>query len=283
MYTSPLIVDGILYGLSPKLIAFALNAATGEEIWRSDYDGPGAAQRGLMWWQEGDDRRIFYPAGRELIALHAETGKAVASFGRNGRVDLRPEDKEVPFFTSVPGIVFEDKLILGFSTAESANSQAGMIRAFDARTGAEAWRFNSLPREGGLGSETWEEGSLDNAGGANNWTGMTLDEQRGILFIPTGSATPDFYGASRTGDNLFANSLVALDARTGEYRWHYQTVRHDLWDRDLPSPPTLVQLERNGALIDAVALTTKSGHLYLFNRDTGESLYEVYEEDGLPS
>ena len=283
MYTSPLIVDGVLYGLSPKLVAFALNAATGEEIWRSDYDGPGAAQRGLMWWQEGDDRRIFYPAGRELIALHAETGKAVASFGRNGRVDLRPEDKEVPFFTSVPGIVFEDKLILGFSTAESANSQAGMIRAFDARTGAEAWRFNSLPREGGLGSETWEEGSLDNAGGANNWTGMTLDEQRGMLFIPTGSATPDFYGASRTGDNLFANSLVALDARTGEYRWHYQTVRHDLWDRDLPSPPTLVQLERNGALIDAVALTTKSGHLFVFNRDTGESLYEVYEEEGLPS
>ena len=158
-----------------------------------------------------------------------------------------------------------------------------MIRAFDARTGAEAWRFNSLPREGGLGSETWEEGSLDNAGGANNWTGMTLDEQRGMLFIPTGSATPDFYGASRTGDNLFANSLVALDARTGEYRWHYQTVRHDLWDRDLPSPPTLVQLERNGALIDAVALTTKSGHLFVFNRDTGESLYEVYEEEGLPS
>ena len=233
MYTSPLIVDGILYGLSPKLVAFALNAATGEEIWRSDYDEPGATQRGLMWWQEGDDRRIFYPAGRELIALHAETGKAVASFGRNGRVDLRPEDKEVPFFTSVPGIVFEDKLILGFSTAESANSQAGMIRAFDARTGAEAWRFNSLPREGGLGSETWKEGSLDNAGGANNWTGMTLDEQRGMLFIPTGSATPDFYGASRTGDNLFANSLVALDARTGEYRWHYQTVRHDLWDLSL--------------------------------------------------
>ena len=112
---------------------------------------------------------------------------------------------------------------------------------------------------------------------------MALDEQRGMLFVPTGSATPEFYGASRTGDNLFANSLIALDARTGDYRWHYQTVRHDLWDRDLPSPPTLVQLERNGVLIDAVALTTKSGHLFLFDRDTGESLYEIYEEEGLPS
>ena len=283
MYTSPLIIDGVLYGLSPKLVAFALDAATGEELWRSNYVGPGAAQRGLMWWENGSDRRVIYPAGSELIALNADTGQPIRTFGVNGRINLKPEDKEVPFFTSVPGIVFEDKLILGFSTAESANSQAGMIRAFDARTGAEVWRFNSLPREGGLGSDTWQEGSLEDSGGANNWTGMALDKQRGMLFVPTGSATPDFYGASRTGDNLFANSLIALDARTGDYRWHYQTVRHDLWDRDLPSPPTLVQLERNGVLIDAVALTTKSGHLFLFDRDTGESLYEIYEEEGLPS
>ena len=283
MYTSPLIIDGVLYGLSPKLVAFALDAATGEELWRYDYDGPGAAQRGMMWWEENDDKRIIYPAGQQLISLDANTGDPIRNFGNNGRIDLRPVEKDGPFFTSVPGIVFQDKLILGFSTSESANSHSGMIRAFDVYSGQEIWRFNSLPVEGGIGSETWEEGSLNNAGGANNWTGMTLDEERGMLFVPTGSATPDFYGASRTGDNLFANSLIALDAATGEYRWHYQTVRHDLWDRDLPSPPTLVQLERGGSLIDAVALTTKSGHLFLFNRDTGESLYEIYEATGIPS
>ena len=279
MYTSPLIVDGILYGLSPKLNAFALNAITGEEIWRYDDGGSGAPQRGLMWWQDGDDRRLIYAAGRELIVLDANTGQPISSFANNGRLDLTPAEKVGPLFTSVPGIVFEDMLVLGFSTSESASSHAGVIRAFDVRTGDEIWQFNSLPLAGGLGSETWEEGSLTLSGGANNWTGMALDEERGMLFVPTGSATPDFYGASRTGDNLFANSLIALDARTGDYRWHYQTVRHDLWDRDIPAPPTLVQLERNGVLIDAVAVTTKSGHLFLFNRDTGEPLYDIYEVD----
>jgi quinoprotein glucose dehydrogenase len=283
MYTSPIIVDGILYGLSPKLVAFALNAATGEELWRYDTGGPGASQRGMMWWEENDDKRIIYTAGTELIALDADTGQPISGFGGNGRIDLRPAEKDAPFFTSVPGVVFQDKLILGFSTSESANSHSGMIRALNVHTGQEAWRFNSLPLEGGLGSETWEEGSLAHAGGANNWTGMTLDEERGMLYVPTGSANPDFYGATRSGDNLFANSLIALDASTGEYRWHYQVVRHDLWDRDLPSPPTLVQLERDGSLIDAVAVTTKSGHLFLFDRDTGESLYEIYEATGIPS
>ena len=283
MFTSPLIVDGVLYGLSPRLVAFALDAATGEELWRYSDGGDGAPQRGLMWWQNGEDKRVIYADGHQLVALNAETGEPVLSFGNNGYLDLRPTQDGGPFFSSVPGIVFEDSLIMGFSTSESATSHAGMIRAFDVRSGDELWRFNSLPVIGGLGADTWEEGALIEAGGANNWTGMALDAKRGMVFVPTGSATPDFYGASRRGDNLFANSLVALDARTGEYRWHYQTVRHDLWDRDLPAPPTLVQLERNGMLIDAVAVTTKSGHLFLFNRDTGESLYEIYEVDGLPS
>ena len=283
MYTSPLIVDGVLYGLSPKLIAFALNAATGEEIWRFDPGGNGAPQRGLMWWEDANERRLIYASGRELIALNAGSGEPIISFGDNGRLDLRPSEESGPFFTSVPGIVFEDMVIMGFSTSESSTSHSGMIRGFDIRSGSELWRFNSLPLTGGLGSETWEEGSLVEAGGANNWTGMALDEERGMLFVPTGSATPDFYGASRTGDNLFANSLVALDARSGEYRWHYQTVRHDLWDRDLPSPPTLVQVERDSVTLDAVAVATKSGHLFLFNRDTGESLYEIYEVDGIAS
>ena len=155
MYTSPLIIDGVLYGLSPRLHAFALDAASGEELWRFEPGGNGAPQRGLMWWKDGDDKRIIYPAGGELIMLNAGTGQPVSSFGTDGRIELRPEDKQAPFFTSVPGIVFEDSLILGFSTAESANSHAGMIRAFSVHSGEELWRFNSLPVEGGLGSESW--------------------------------------------------------------------------------------------------------------------------------
>jgi len=283
MYTSPLIIDGVLYGLSPRLVAFALDAATGEELWRHDPGGSGAAQRGLMWWQDDEQSRLFYTAGRELIALDPDMGRPVADFGENGRLDLTPSEGAGPFSITVPGIIFEDLIVLGFSTGEGDRSQAGVIRAYSAINGDLVWRFNSLPLVGGLGSETWAEGALNTAGGANNWTGMALDVERELLFVPTGSAAPDFYGASRLGDNLFANCLLALDVRTGELRWYFQALRHDLWDRDFPSPPTLVQLERNGALIDAVAVTTKSGHLFLFDRDSGESLYDIEEVETLPS
>ena len=283
MYTSPLIIDGVMYGLSPKLVAFALNAATGEELWRHDPGGSGAPQRGLMWWQDDDQSRLFYTAGRELIALDASTGQPVEGFGENGRLDLTPSGRSGSLSISVPGIIFEDLIVLGFSTSESDGSHAGVIRAYSAINGDLVWRFNSLPLVGGLGSETWAEGALNEAGGANNWTGMALDVERELLFVPTGSATPDFYGASRLGDNLFANCLLALDARTGDLRWYFQALRHDLWDRDFPSPPTLVQLERDGEVVDAVAVTTKSGHLFVFDRDTGESLYDIDEVATLPS
>ena len=283
MYTTPLIVDGVLYGLSPKLIAFALNAATGEELWRHDPGLPGAAQRGLMWWEQDGQSRLFYTAGRYLIALDPMTGHAVDAFGKNGQLDLAPPGDSRYLAMTVPGVVFEDLLMFGFSTLESDGALPGRIRAFNARTGDLVWQFNTIPRPGNPGSETWAEGTLENVGGANAWTGMTLDEERALLFVPTGSATPDFYGGRRHGDNLFANSVLALDARTGELRWHYQVWRHDIWDRDFPSPPTLVQLERDGNLIDAVAVTTKSGHLWVFDRDTGEPLYDVVEEETLPS
>lgn len=287
MYASPLVVDGVLYGLSPTLAAFALNAATGEELWRADLDLPGAAQRGLMWWRnprDERDRRVFFAAGRELIALNAADGELVSGFGEGGRLDLTPPvDRTGSFSVTVPGVVFEDKLIMGFTTSEWADSFPGSIRAFSAEDGALVWQFDTIPAPGAPGSETWAEGALDHAGGANVWTGMALDEERGILFAPTGSATPDFVGASRLGDNLFANCLLALDARTGEHLWHYQVVRHDLWDRDNPAPPTLVRLERDGEVVDAVALTTKSGHLYVFDRETGESMYPIVEVDTLPS
>ena len=291
MYTSPLVVDGVFYGLSPQLVAFALDAATGEEIWRTDLDLRPISQRGLMWWEKGDDRHLVFAAGRELIALNAGDGTLVPGFGENGRVDLTPLDEKEGFeqaarrfMVTVPGVVFEDTFILGFSTSEWEDAFPGSIRAFSAVDGSLVWKFDTIPAPGEPGAETWAEGSLDGAGGANVWSGMTLDEERGILFAPTGSATPDFVGAVRLGDNLYANCLVALDARTGELKWHYQVVRHDLWDRDNPAPPTLIEFERDGRTIDAVALTTKSGHLYVFDRETGESMLPIVEVDtDLPS
>ena len=284
MYTSPLVIDGELYGLSPRLEAFALDAATGEEKWRFDPGGNGGAQRGLMWWEGDGKTRLFYTAGRELLAVNPADGTAIGSFGDNGRLDLRPEvDRTGSLSITVPGVVFEDMLILGFSTSESANAFPGSIRAFSALDGTLVWQFNTIPVPGDPGSESWADGSLARAGGANAWTGMTLDEARGLLFAPTGSATPDFYGVNRLGDNLYANSLLAIDARTGQLRWHYQVTRHDLWDRDNPSPPTLIQFERDGRIVDAVALTTKSGHLYVFDRETGESMYPIVEVDQFES
>ena len=283
MYASPLVIDGVLYGLSPQLVAFAVNAATGEERWRYN-PGVGGAQRGLMWWSGPDGPRLFYTAGRWLIAVDARNGTAVEEFGDRGRLDLRPDNGRTGAFSvTVPGVVFEDRLILGFSTSEDADSHPGSVRAFSAVDGALVWQHDNIPAPGAPGSETWADGALEEAGGANVWTGMALDEERGILFAPTGSPTPDFYGANRLGDNLYGNSLLAIDARTGKLIWHYQVVRHDLWDRDNPAPPTLVKLERDGRTIDAVALTTKSGHLYVFDRETGESMYPTVEVETLPS
>ena len=202
-----------------------------------------------MWWEKGRDRRLFFTHGNSLIALNAADGKAVESFGDGGGLDLTPAvDRQGRIYVTVPGVVFEDKLIFGFSTNEDANAFSGSVRAFSAVDGSPVWQFDTIPAPGDAGSETWAEGSLEGAGGANVWTGM------------------------------------ALDARTGELLWHFQVVRHDLWDKDNPSPPTLVQLERDGRTIDAVAITTKTGQLYVFDRETGESMYAIHEiETPIPS
>jgi quinoprotein glucose dehydrogenase len=283
---NPLVVEGVLYGVSPDLAAFALDAATGAELWTfrpdSAVNGTLAPARGLVYWTDGaGDERIFFGRGHELFALDARTGRAIASFGDGGAVDLRDglaEERPDDFVVATtPGAVYRDLLIVGHRVSEIANAAPGHVRAYDVRTGALRWVFHTIPHPGEPGYETWPPDAWQRVGGANSWAGITVDEARGIAFVPTGSATFDFYGGDRAGDNLYANTLLALDAATGKRLWHYQIVRHDLWDRDLPAPPDLVTIERDGRRIDAVAQITKSGHVFLFERETGAPLHPIEE------
>lgn len=278
MQCNPLVIGGVLYGTTPKLRVVALNAATGEEIWSFDpHEGAPVRgkqrSRGLVHWQG----RIYVAARQWLWALEAKTGKPAAGFGKGGRIDLREglgrPVEGLSVALSTPGVVYRDLLIVGSIVPEGAPSAPGFIRAFDLRTGRQAWVFRTIPAPGDYGYETWPAETWKHTGGANAWAGLTLDEKRGLVFAPTGSAAYDFYGSDRHGDNLFANSLIALDARTGKRRWHFQFVRHDVWDRDLPAPPTLVTVVRDGRRRDAVAQITKSGHVWVFDRETGESLF----------
>ena len=289
---NPLIIDGVLFGTSPELVLFALDAATGKELWRfNPLRGGGDHQalglnRGVVYWADGDDRRILYTTGSTLHAVNARDGKLVGSFGDGGRVDMKKglgrDAKNLHFLANTPGIVFRDLLILGSSLGEGPGPTApGHIRAFDIRTGEIAWMFRTIPMPGEIGSDTWPPGVWKTSGGANNWSGMTLDEQRGIVYAPTGSAAYDFWGGNRIGQNLFANCLLALDANTGKRLWHFQFVHHDVWDRDLPAPPNLLTVQRNGKSIAAVAQVTKSGHVFVFNRETGEPLFPI-EERAVP-
>lgn len=284
---NPIIIDGVLYATTPGLKAIALNAATGEEVWRFDpFEGKGLASalgvnRGVVYWEDGDDRRILYTAGEHLYALDARTGQPVATFGTNGAVDLREglgRDVTGLFISSnTPGVVYEDLLILGSRVSEELPSAPGHVRAYDVRTGEIRWTFHTIPQPGEFGYETWPPDAYTWAGGANAWTGMSVDEERGMVFIPTGSAAFDFWGGNRKGENLFANSILALDAATGERIWHFQLVRHDIWDRDPPAAPNLVTVEHDGRRIDAVAQITKSGHVFVLDRETGESLFPLQE------
>ncbi len=293
---SPIILDGVLYGTSAGMKLFALDAASGEELWRfdpfgGDYRLFGAGvNRGLMVHGEGEQRRLFYGAGDRLWAVHASDGTPDADFGEGGSIDLHsglPESARHLFVAAnSPGVVWEapgetapspDFLILGHRTAESLPAAPGTIRAFDARSGELVWTFETLPAPEEPFGDTWPPSARSHSGGVNSWAGMALDVDRGLVYIPTGSAAFDFYGGDRAGANLFANSLLALDVRTGDLRWHYQIVHHDLWDRDLPAPPNLVTVTHRGRRIDAVAQITKSGHVFLFDRDTGEPLFPVEE------
>ncbi|HVR36887.1 MAG TPA: PQQ-binding-like beta-propeller repeat protein [Methylomirabilota bacterium] len=291
---NPIIIDGVLYGTSPQIKLFALDAATGTNLWTFDPFTPDSGQsavgvnRGVVFWSDGEERRILYTAGRRLYAIDAATGRPIESFGDGGWVDLREglgrDASGLDVLSNTPGIVIGNLLILGTRVGEGPGPSApGHVRAYNARTGRIEWVFRTIPQPGEFGYETWPPDAWRHIGGANCWTGMAVDAERGWVFVPTGSPAFDFWGGNRPGSNLFGNCLLALDAATGERRWHYQFVHHDLWDRDLPAAPNLVTLRREGREIDAVAQVTKSGHVFVFDRETGEPLFPIEEKPAPPS
>ena len=280
LQTSPIVVEGGLYAYTPSQKVIALDAATGRLRWKFDSGITGwQPARGLAYWASGKDKRILAGIMNFVYALDAGTGKPIPAFGKDGRIDLREDLGRDPESQSIaltsPGIVYNDLLIVGGREPETLPCPPGDIRAYDVRTGKLRWSFHTIPHPGELGYDTWPKDAWQYSGAANNWAGMALDVERGIVYVPTGSAASDFYGANRVGDDLFANCLMALNAETGERIWHFQAVKHDVWDRDFPSPPSLVTVKREGKKVDAVAQTSKQGFVYLFDRTNGQPLFPI--------
>jgi quinoprotein glucose dehydrogenase len=290
---NPIIVNGVMYGTSPKLKLFALDAATGKEKWafvpfdsiEGDKEGHFNLNnnRGVAYWTDNKgDERIFYAVGPYLHAVNASNGKPVTSFGSNGKVDLHvglgEEFKDLFItHTSAPSI-YKDLLLTGTRVSEAMDAAPGHIRAFDVRTGEMKWIFHTIPQPGEPGFETWEDpDAWKLTGGGNNWMGMTIDHERGIAYVPTGSASMDFYGGKRKGSNLYTDCLLALDANTGKRIWHFQYIHHNTWDWDPSSYPVLVTVNRDGKKVDAVVQTTKTGFVFIFDRQTGQPLFPVVE------
>ncbi len=307
MKTNAIVIDGILYGLNPQLRLFALNAATGKEKWVYDPGtvpekgknlgrGPFAPStkisRGITYYKgSDDDQRILYTpgGGHVLYCIDALTGKIISSFGNNGMVDLHDgleikNADDLHISNTSPGIIYKDLIILGSRLSESAKAAPGHIRAYDVHTGKQRWIFHTIPHPGEPGYESWENPqAYTYVGGANAWGGFSLDEARGIVFAGTGSATPDFYGGNRKGNNLYANSVLALDALTGKLIWHYQTVHHDLWDWDIPTHPILATITKDGKKLDVVVQVGKSGFIFMFDRETGKPIHQIEEVPVPPS
>ncbi|PRY16381.1 quinoprotein glucose dehydrogenase [Pontibacter ummariensis] len=287
----PIMANGMVYATSPKLKLFAVRATTGEEVWKFDPFKDKTAKyhpnRGVLYWEDGDDRRILFTAGPTLYALNATTGELVPSFGVHGEVDLHEglgdvetlghDVKQLTVDVTTPGVIYKDILIIGSRVSEYGDAAPGYIRAFDVRTGKLKWVFHTIPQPGEYGYETWPKDAYKRVGGANAWGGLVADLERGVVYTGTGSASFDFYGGNRHGENLFANCILALDAETGKRLWHFQTQHHDIWDRDLPCPPNLVTVTHNGKKIDALVAATKDGLVFVLNRDTGEPLFPVEE------
>ncbi len=287
MQCQPVVARGVLYATSPKLRVFALDAATGRLLWsfspNDDTARPTRSRiRGLTYWERGGERRLYFAARHWLYALDAKTGTPLAGFGRGGRVDLREgfrgrDPSSISIGMNTPGVIFEDLLIVGSVVPEGLPSTPGDIRAYDIHSGRQRWAFHTIPHPGERGHETWPEEAWRYSGGANAWAGLALDVPRGLVYAATGSAAYDFYGANRHGDNLYANSILCLRAATGERVWHFQAVKHDVWDRDFPAPPALVTIERDGRRIDVVAQIAKNGRTYVLDRETGRPIFPMEE------
>jgi quinoprotein glucose dehydrogenase len=294
----PIVIEGLLYGIGPNLNAFAVNAATGKQLWSFDpFKGeqPRFNQcRGVTYWSspDGSDKRILYVAGTNLIALDAKTGLPVSSFGTNGRVslftglDLNHAVKDLYVTTTSPGVVYKNTIIMGSAVSEAGDAAPGYVRGFDVITGRLSWTFHTIPQPGDPGYDTWPKDAYKWVGGTNNWGGLAVDDKRGLVYFGTGSPSSDFYGGARAGENLFSDCILALDAATGKLRWYYQTIHHDLWDRDIPCPPNLATIKHNGLPIDVVVQVTKDGNVFVLDRDSGTSVFPVEERpvptNGLP-
>ena len=288
--TSPLVIDGVLYAYTPSQKVIALDAATGKLIWKFTSPGaavPSRAERSLSYWHQGNEARLLAGLANNVYALNPKTGEAIPTFGNGGRIDLRENSRGTPselsISTTSPGAIYKDLIIFGDATPEQLPAPPGDIRAYDVRTGQLRWTFHTIPHPGEFGYNTWPKEAWTYSGAANNWCGMTVDTERGIVYVPTGSAATDWYGADRIGDDLFANSLIALNAETGKRIWHFQAVHHDLWDRDFPAPPALVTVTRDGKQVPAVAQTSKQGFLFLFNRIDGTPLFPIENRKYPPS
>ncbi len=294
MHSNPIIIDGLMYFTTSTLRAVAVAAGSGEEVWvfkAEDHHPEGTVfrgrSRGIVYWESGEDKRIFHAVKDRLYALNAKTGELIRSFGEGGHIDLRKHLGVDPRTASVevtnPGIVYKNFLIVVSRVPEGYDSTPGHIRAFDTVTGAFKWIFHTIPQKGEFGYHTWEFVEGEKYGGANAWGGLTLDEERGWVFASTGSPAFDFYGGYRKGMNLFGNCVLALDAATGKRQWHYQTVHHDLWDYDNPAAPVLVTIDYGDEKKDAVVQFTKMGLTFVLDRDTGEPLFPVVETPVPPS
>ena len=284
---NPLVIDGILFGTSAKMKLFALDATNGKILWLFDpYDGDYTSHgtgvnRGLNYYRGSNGDRILYATFSNLYAIDPKNGKLINSFGNDGVVDLKKGlDRKVDnllLAANTPGVIYDDLLILGHRASESTGAVPGHIRAFDVNSGKIKWIFHTIPYPGEYGYDTWPEDSYLKLGGANAWSGFSLDKEKGIVYVPTGSAAFDYYGGDREGSNLFANSIIALNAKNGKRIWHFQTIHHDIWDRDLPVAPNLVSITKEGKKIKALVQVTKSGYLFVFDRLSGEPLYPINE------
>jgi quinoprotein glucose dehydrogenase len=293
MQCQPVVAHGVLYATSPKLRVFALDAATGTEKWsfnpNEDVTTPTRVRsRGLMYWEKGNERRIYFGARHWLYALDATSGRPLTDFGDNGRIDLREgfrgrDPRSLNVGVNTPGVFYRDRLIVGSIVPEGLPSAPGDVRAFDVNTGKQRWAFHTIPHPGEFGYETWPKDAWQYSGGANAWSGISLDERRGLVYASTGSAAYDFYGANRHGDNLFANTILCLRAATGERVWHFQAVKHDVWDRDFPAPPALITINKDGRRMDVVAQIAKNGRTYVLDRETGRPLFPMQDINALAS